>query len=163
MDMNGFEHATDARMTPGQSTSNLSRVHPTESSVPEEQNGFYEEVYRLRQEVRELKAQVLHAVAAATTAAIWFIVPVASLSAMYYMTGSAIGPLCLAGAIALIGAMNYWLLRRMLIAWAELGLERSSAVVTDIVPHPTRTRRIASEALGPGAASGPDKSPPRLN
>jgi membrane fusion protein (multidrug efflux system) len=54
MDMNGFEHAADTGMTPGKSTSNLNRAHPTESSVSEEQNGLYEEVERLRLEVERL-------------------------------------------------------------------------------------------------------------
>jgi hypothetical protein len=158
--MNGFEHAAD---TSGQSTSNLMVAHRAESSVRERQNGHYEEVDRLRQEVRELQAQVLHGVAAAKIAAFWFVVPVAALSGMYCMTGSAIGPLYLAGGFVLIGAMNYLLLNWMLIASAELDLERPSAVVTDVVPHPATTRRIASDNFGPGAASPADKSPSRLN
>src|SRR6476660_9354866 len=101
MDMNGFVHSADSWMTPGQSTSSLSRVNRTESLVPEERNGLYEEVGSLRQEVRNLKAKVLHAVAVEMTAAIWFVVPVAGLSGMYYVTGSAIGPLCLALLVAL--------------------------------------------------------------
>src|SRR5713101_7221563 len=109
MDMNWFEHAADTRMTHGQSMSNLSRARPTEFLVPAEQNGLQEEGDQLRQEVRELKAQVLHAVAVAMTAAIWFVIPVAGLFGIYYMTGSAIAPLCLAGGIVLIGAMNYLL------------------------------------------------------
>jgi hypothetical protein len=163
MDMNGFEHVADTGLTPGQSASNLSRAHLTEPSVPEEQNGLHEEVDRLRQEVRGLKAQVLHAVAAAMTAALWFLIPLAGLSGMYCMTGSALAPLSLAAVFALAGAMNYLLLNRTLIASAELDLERPSAVVTGVVPHPAMTRRIASEALGPGAASPPVKSPSRLN
>jgi hypothetical protein len=147
MDMNGFEHSADTWMTPGQSTSSLSLAHRTQSSVPEEQNGLYEEVDWLRREVRELNAQVLHAVAAAMTTTFWFVVPVAALSGMYCMTGSAIAPLCLAGGFVLIGAMNYLLLNWMLIASAELDLERPSAVVTDVVPHPATTKRIASEDL----------------
>src|SRR5260370_42150713 len=126
MDMNGFEHAADTWMTPGQSTSNLSRAHPTESSVPDEQNGLSEEVARLRREVRGLKARVLHAAAVARTAAIWLVIQVAGLSGMYYMTGSAIGPLCLAGGIVLVGAMNYLLVNWILIGWAELDLEHPS-------------------------------------
>ena len=70
MDMNGFEHAADTRMTPGQSMSNLSRARPTESLVPAEQKGLQEQSDQLRQEVRELKAQLLHAVGVAMTAAI---------------------------------------------------------------------------------------------
>jgi hypothetical protein len=147
MDMNGSEHSADTWMTPGQSTSTPSRAHHTESSVPEERNGLDEEVGSLRQEVRELKAQVLHAVAAAMTTAFWFVVPVAALSGMYCMTGSAIAPLCLAGGIVLIGVMNYLLVNWMLIASAELDLERPSAVVTDVVPHPATTKRFASEDL----------------
>jgi len=162
MDMNGFEHAADIWITQGRSTSNFSRAHPTESSLPEEQNCL-KEVDRLRHEVRDLKAKLLHAVALAMTAAFWFVVPVAALSGMYFMTGSAIAPLCLAGGIVLIGAMNYLLVNWMLIASAELDLERPSAVVTDVVPHPVTTRRIGSQDLGLGAASPPYKSPSRLN
>jgi hypothetical protein len=82
---------------------------------------------------------------------------------MYCITGSAIAPLSLAAVFALAGAMNYLLLNRMLIASAELDLERPSAAVTVLVPHPAVTRHIESEALGPHAASPPDKSPSRLN
>ena len=155
MDMNGFDHSADAWMTPGQSTSSLSRAHPTQSSVPEGQKGLYEEADRLRQEVRELKAQVLHTVAAAMTTAFWFLVPVAALSGMYCMTGSAIAPLCLAGGIVLIGVMNYLLLNWMLIASAELDLERPSTVAIDVVPHPGRNKRIASEDLDECPRSNP--------
>jgi len=135
MNMNGSEHAGDTRMNPGQSMSILSRAHLIKSSVPEERNGLYEEVDRLRQEVRGLKAQVLHAVAAAMVAALWFLIPVAALSGMYCITGSAIAPLSLAAVFALAGVINYLLLDRMLIASAELDLERPSTVVTDLVPH----------------------------
>ena len=163
MDMNGFQHSADTWMTPGQSTSSLSRTHHTESSVPEGRSGLDEEVGSLRQEVRDLKAKVLHAVAAAMTTAFWFLVPVAALSGMYCMTGSAIAPLCLAGGFVLIGAMNYLLLSWMLVASAELDLGRPSAIVANVVPHSATTRRIPSEKFGPGAASPPDKSPSRLN
>ena len=146
MDMNGFEQSADTWMTPGQSTSSLRRANLNESSVPEERNGLGEEVGSLQQEVRDLKAKVLHAVAAAMTTAFWFLVPVAALSGMYCMTGSAIAPLCLAGGIVLIGVMNYLLLNWMLIASAELDLERPAAV-TDVVPHPATTKRIAGEDL----------------
>jgi hypothetical protein len=95
--------------------------------------------------------------------AFWFLIPVAALSGLYWMTGSAIGPLSLAAVFALAGAMNYSLLNQMLIASAESDLERPSAVVTDLVPHPPMTRHIGGEALGRGAASPPDRSPSRLN
>jgi hypothetical protein len=108
-------------MNPGQSTSILSRAHLIKSSVPEERNGLYEEVDRLRQEVRGLKVQVLHAVAAAMIAAFWFLIPVAALSGLYCMTGSAIGPLSLAAVFAVAGPMNYLLLNQMLIASARVG------------------------------------------
>jgi hypothetical protein len=160
MNMNGSEHAGDTRMNPRQSTSILIRAHLTKSSVPEERNGLHEEVDRLRQEVRGLKAQVLHAVAAVMIAAFWFLIPVAALSGLYCTTGSAIAPLSLAAVFALAGAMNYLLLNRMLIASAELDLECASAVVMDLVPHPPMARHIGGEALGRGAASPPDKSPP---
>jgi hypothetical protein len=97
------------------------------------------------------------------TAALWFLIPLAALSGMYCITGSAIAPLSLAAVFALAGAMNYLLLNRMLIASAEFDLERPLAIVTDLVSHPAVTRHIGSEALGPGAASSPDKSLSRLN
>ena len=61
---------------------------------------------------------------------------------MYYLTGSAIGPLCLAALVALTGSMNYVLVNWMLIAWSEVDLEHPSVVVIDNLPHSSRLNAL---------------------
>jgi hypothetical protein len=104
--------------------------------------------------IRELEGQVLRGAALAMVAAIWALVPLAGLSGMYYMTGSPIAPLCLAGVIALIAAINYAILSWMLVASAEL---RRLATVTDIMQHPAVAKRATGEDTGQ-AAEEPHKT-----
>jgi hypothetical protein len=108
----------------------------------------------LLKRIRELEGQLLRGAAVAMVAAIWAIVPIAGLSGMYYMSGSAIAPLCLAGVIALIAAVNYALLSWMLVASADL---RRLAIVTDVTQRPQVARRAASEDLEQ-AAEEPHKT-----
>ena len=105
---------------------------------------------------------MLHAVAVAMTAAICFVVPVAGLSGMYYLTGSATGPPCLAVLLALTGAMNYLLVNWLLIAWSEVDLEHPSVAATDNLPNPSRLNALQPKTEVQAQAS-PDKSPSRFN
>lgn len=98
--------------------------------------------------VRELQRQLLRVAAVGMVAAIWMIVPIGGLSGIYYMSGSPIAPLCLAGIIIAIVSTNYYLLSRMLIASEELNVERPHIVVTDTAAPLAFTRRLKSEDSG---------------
>jgi len=79
-------------------------------------------------------------------AAIWFVVPIVALPGIYYMSGSAIAPLCLAGGFAVIVAVNYVLFSWMLIASEELDFERPLAIVSE-TPESTVAGRAFDEDL----------------
>ena len=79
---------------------------------------------------RESRERVLSAVAIAMVAAIWFVVPIAGVCGIYYMSGSPAAPIVLAAVLGFIMLANYKLFRWMLIASEELELERPLPVVT---------------------------------
>ncbi len=99
--------------------------------------------------LREVEKELLRAAAVAMVAAIWLVIPVGALSGMYYVTGSAVAPLILAGGFAILVTANYLLLSRMLVAWAELGSELSVGAVTEVAQRPAIARpagKIRTEA-----------------
>ncbi len=103
----------------------------------------------LSNRVHELQEQLLRVAAVAMVASIWLIVPIGGLSGLYYMSGSTIAPLCLAGIIIVIVSTNYYLLSRMLIASEEVSAE--PIVVTDTTARLAFAGRVESEGSGQAA------------